>query len=214
MFANVLGTGFPVVLLQASGGFGSPLGSLFSWILGLFIFYLIIRFIGKLNKPIVTEHKYQLFELTQLSALDFYKTVEGVLDGMQIPELKHSRITYGEGGMLSARREYLRVLYQGLGYTICGAPYGTSFFISWREDEPGRTGQSIASNIPYVGRLLARFFEKTRYREDTELMYRETVQGVMKRMIDAIGKEGGVRGLTELGQKPVYQRTNPVHGDN
>jgi hypothetical protein len=30
---------------------------------------------------------------------------------MQIPELKYSRITYGEGGLLNVRREYLRVLY-------------------------------------------------------------------------------------------------------
>jgi hypothetical protein len=209
MFANLLGTQLPVVLLQSRGAFS--LEDLIALLPLLFVLYLITRFIGKVTEPTVIDHKYQLFEFTQLSALDFYTKIENILNDLRVPELKWFRVTYSEsGGILSARREYLRVMYKGLGYTICGAPFGTSFFISWREDEPSKTGQQVVGSIPHAGKYFAAtlslLFQKTRYREDTELMYRETVQGIMTHLVTVIGKDKGVRGPAELEHKPLYVR--------
>jgi hypothetical protein len=215
MFANVLGTGLPVVLLQSYGGTEFSLYTLIAWLPWLLIVYLLIRFIGKVNQPTITDHKYQLFELTQLSTMDFYKNVEGILSELRIAELKWFRITHAEGGgILSARREYLRVMYKGLGYTICGSGFGTSFFISWREDEPVASTQKTVSGIPFVGKYLAIFFRKTRYQEDTEIMYREMIQGIMEHLIAVMGKEKGTRGLAELEQKPVYVKPSVPHAEN
>jgi len=216
MFASTLSTHL-CVLLQASGDFS--LGDLIAMLPLLFVLYIIIRFIGKVTQPIVTDHKYQLFEFTQLSALDFYTKVETILNELQVPELKWFRVTYSEsGGMLSARREYLRVMYKELGYTICGAPFGTSFFVSWREDEPSKSGLYVLGSIPYIGKYFAAFFtllfQKTRYREDTELMYRETVQGIMAQLVAIIGKDKGTRGPAELEQKPLYVRPSVTDGQN
>ena len=36
-----------------------------------------------------------------------------------------------EGGVLSAKREYLRVTRQKLAFDLCAAPFGTGFFFSW-----------------------------------------------------------------------------------
>ena len=48
-----------------------------------------------------------------------------------MPELQIERITVSESGILSAKREYLRVRYGRLYFDICGAPFGKDFFFSW-----------------------------------------------------------------------------------
>jgi hypothetical protein len=43
-----------------------------------------------------------------------------------------SRVEFAEGGMLSAKREYLRMTRERLVFDICAAPFGTSYFFSCR----------------------------------------------------------------------------------
>ena len=54
-----------------------------------------------------------------------------------MPGVSTSRITYGEGGLLSPRREYLRVSRDQTVFDICAAPYAKGFFISsWQGELP------------------------------------------------------------------------------
>jgi hypothetical protein len=214
MFAYVFGMHRPAVLLLFYGD-EFTIGTFLAWLPWILIIYLFIRFFGKLNRPTVTEHRYQLFGNLQTSTLDFYKAIEDTLKEMQVPDLKISVIYYHEDGLMSAKRAYLRVQYKGLGYTICGAPYGTSFFISWREDEQEPTGRHLVSNIPHIGKALAALLSgKSRYREDTEIMYRETMQAVLQRMVEQLGQEKGFRGFAELEKKPLYVAPNSPNGDH
>src|SRR5262249_32254698 len=65
-----------------------------------------------------------------------------------------------EGGPLSASREYLRVTRQGLVFDICGAPFGTGFFVSlWYGRKPLRLGAlSIVCGVATLLALLGLFF--------------------------------------------------------
>ena len=79
----------------------------------------------------VISHWHHPIEDFQTSTLDFYVAVEQALRPRQIPDLSTSRVDWKEGGLLSARREYLRVQRGKLAFDICAAPFGTGFFFSW-----------------------------------------------------------------------------------
>ncbi len=79
----------------------------------------------------VISHWSTLVENFQASPLAFYDAVEAALKRREIPATENSRVDYKEGGLLSAKREYLHVVREKLVFDICGAPFGTGFFFSW-----------------------------------------------------------------------------------
>ncbi len=81
--------------------------------------------------PTVLSHWSRLFEGLSASPLGFYKSVEQAVERRQLPDTSRSRVDWHEGGVLSAKREYLRVERGRLVFDICGAPYGNGFFVSW-----------------------------------------------------------------------------------
>jgi hypothetical protein len=72
-----------------------------------------------------------LIDNLEASPLNFFKSVETAVEERQIPEITISRVDYHEGGITSAKREYLRVARGSLLFDICAAPYGRGFFVSW-----------------------------------------------------------------------------------
>ncbi len=87
-------------------------------------------------KTDILAHWYTLLGDMQASGLEFYKSVEANVAKRQVPEAKSSRVEFKEGGVLTAKREYLRVTRGKLVFDICAAPYGTGFFISWWMGRP------------------------------------------------------------------------------
>jgi hypothetical protein len=79
----------------------------------------------------VLSHWDLLIDDYNTSALDFYAAVEKAVGLRKVPDTKLSRVDWKEGGVLSAKREYLRVAKGRLTFDICAAPYGTSYFFSW-----------------------------------------------------------------------------------
>lgn len=65
------------------------------------------------------------------SAQDFYRAVEEALVRMEIPNITTSRVDWKEGGLFTARREYLRVERGRLAFDVCAAPFGSGYFFSW-----------------------------------------------------------------------------------
>ena len=78
----------------------------------------------------VLSHWATLIDNFNTSALDFYSAVTEALDRRQIPDVKSRRTTWSEGGVGSAKREYLRIQRGRFRYEICAAPFGTGFFFS------------------------------------------------------------------------------------
>ncbi|MFP5234351.1 MAG: hypothetical protein ACLGSD_00490 [Acidobacteriota bacterium] len=86
---------------------------------------------AKLGKDAnVVSHWHHPIENFATSTMDF-SSVEAALQPRQIPEYSTSRIDWREGGVLSARREYLRIKRGKLVFDLCAAPFGTGFFFSW-----------------------------------------------------------------------------------
>jgi hypothetical protein len=72
----------------------------------------------------VLAHWGTLIEGFQTSSLEFYASVESALQKRDVPEINLSRVNYKESGVLSAKREYLRVSRRHLLFDICALRSG------------------------------------------------------------------------------------------
>jgi hypothetical protein len=78
----------------------------------------------------VRAHWAQLIENLEASPQGFYASIEKAIQEREMPDAKISRKLWPEGGIFSARREYLRVQRRRHTIDICGAPFGSGFFSS------------------------------------------------------------------------------------
>ena len=79
----------------------------------------------------VMSHWDHLIENFETSPKDFYAALEAAIERRLIPDKAALRIEFKEGGLMSAKREYLRVMRGKHAFDICAAPFGTGFFFSW-----------------------------------------------------------------------------------
>jgi hypothetical protein len=84
----------------------------------------------------VISHWCHLIENFQTSSLAFYESVETAVQSRAVPETNRARIEHQEGGLASAKREYLRIHRGKHAFDICAAPFGSGFFVSWWFTEP------------------------------------------------------------------------------
>ena len=84
------------------------------------------------KKAEVLYYWYNLVPDLNTSVREFYDAVEKELKERKVPDLESHRVEWNEGGLLSAKREYLRLTRERLVFDICAAPFGTSFFFSCR----------------------------------------------------------------------------------
>jgi hypothetical protein len=78
----------------------------------------------------VISHWHHSLEDFNTPALDFYRSVEETLKAKEAPT-RVERVDWKESGVLSARREYLRISYSRFSFDLCAAPFGKDFFFSW-----------------------------------------------------------------------------------
>lgn len=80
---------------------------------------------------VVLSRWHSLFEDFSTSTQDFYGKVEAAIQRRNIPDIQVSRVLYTEGGIATAKREYLRIRRKRVAFDICSAPYGNGHFFSW-----------------------------------------------------------------------------------
>jgi hypothetical protein len=207
------------------------------------------------KKGEVISHWYSLVSGFNTSTKEFYDAVEQELKARQLPGLELFHVEFSEGGVLSPKREYLRMTRERLIFDVCAAPFGTSYFFSCRFAEilpvielwqiivlllafvicvplsfavcvkifgalavfvwPAAwiafiilaiyvMRNAVALGLkdldatlvksPVVGPLYERWFRKdTYYREDTRIMYRETVDAVVKAKVEEVTGAKGIK---------------------
>src|SRR5437764_8693628 len=80
----------------------------------------------------VLSHWYSHVPNFNASTRDFYAAVEKELKEQRVPGLEVAHVEFAEGGVLSAKREYLRMTRERLVFDICAAPFGVNYFYSCR----------------------------------------------------------------------------------
>jgi len=154
----------------------------------------------------IVSHWYTSMDGLQTSSLDFYAAVEQAIAKHQIPDARTSRVDWREGGVFSAKREYLRVRRKEFVFDICAAPFGTGFFFSWWLGELPSGLWELIGLIPWFGPLMIHMFRRsTYYKMDTALMFQEAVRSAVNECIDALTSTKGLRALSELERKPILK---------
>jgi len=142
----------------------------------------------------ILAHSSFFFDDLQLSAREFYTKLEQAVQSFEYPNLSLYRVLFTEGGAFSAQREYLCIQSKGYLFYICAAPYGRSFFVSWWLKEQTNILFIILLTIPFLGRMIARrSSQKTFYQFDTELLFRESIERVIKTTIEELKHTKGFR---------------------
>jgi len=80
----------------------------------------------------VLDHWIYFADGLTLPPQEFYAAVEKAMADRKIPTMEVSRMEYAEGGLLSEKRLYLRMLRERLAFDTCAAPFGNTFFFSCR----------------------------------------------------------------------------------
>ncbi len=160
----------------------------------LLVIVLIRMITTPANVQTVQSNNHQLLNDMHFSAQEFYSSVENVLNEQMIGGLNFSRITYAEGGMLSARREYLRIRRREYVFDVCAAPFGRGTFVSWWLGEVGTPLRDRFSRIPFIGQFFVKRM-KTYFELDNEAMFRESVISVINSTIKKFSEIKGVRSL-------------------
>ena len=84
------------------------------------------------KKPEVLKYEHWTFDQFECSPSEFYDGIEQELKVRELPGLFIERIEHKEGGVLSAKRVYLRMRRERLVFDVCLAPFGIHWFCSRR----------------------------------------------------------------------------------
>ncbi|MBX3177734.1 MAG: hypothetical protein KF886_10260 [Candidatus Hydrogenedentes bacterium] len=154
----------------------------------------------------VISHWDHLVEGMQYSTQDFYTALEQAIASRQIPDLKVSRVEIKEGGLLSAKRLYLRVWRKKLMFDVCGAPFGNAFFFSWWLTELPSGCLAFLLAVPVVRQFTLLFVRPwTYFKLDTAYMFQQSVHAAVMEVLDDITKAKGLRTLSEAERKPIMR---------
>jgi hypothetical protein len=155
----------------------------------------------------VRMHWNHFFDGLNASSQDFFKAVEEAVKRRNLPDIKFERVDYREGGIFSAKREYLRIEHSEHLFDVCAAPFGTGFFFSWWQSDPAPSGLwGIIMKIPVLGPWSQALFKPmTFYRKDTTLMASGAIGSSIQEVLETITKANGMRSLTEEERKPIMK---------
>lgn len=157
----------------------------------------------------VLSHWNHLIPGMQQSSNEFYSAVDRILKAQQVDNTSTERVNIAEGGLLSAKREYLQIRRKEHVFHICAAPFGSGFFVSWWLGEVRSGLWAELTAIPYVGRFLDFLASAakplTYYRVDTALMFQSVTHGAVLEALDQVIDAKGMRALTEIEKKPIMR---------
>ena len=149
-----------------------------------------------------------LIENLTESPLQFYERVEGSITQRQVPDIKITKTDLKEGHLFSAKRQYLTVNRKRYLFDVCGAPFGTGFFVSWWLSFSPTFFQRLAyalSEWPFFGSFITTAIgDNSFYKRDTTQMFQTAIHSAVLDVVDQITKMKGLRALSEGERKPIH----------
>ncbi len=155
---------------------------------------------------IILSHWNTMVEGLEASPKQFFQSVESAISNKSVPNTRHARVDWKEGGLISAKREYLRIKRKNLAFDICGAPFGNGFFVSWWLGEVPSGFTQLVISIPIIGPLFSKFIKPiTYYQIDTAAMFQALIHSAVLEVIDGMTSAKGLRALSDDARKPIMR---------
>lgn len=154
----------------------------------------------------IISHWSHMFQGLQQSANDFYREVGAILGSQALKDAKVESVRFSEGGIFSAKREYLQIRRGDHVFHICAAPFGNGFFVSWWLGAVDRGFFAWLAKLPLIGRLFRIFIKPlTYYKVDTALMFQSVTHGAVLEALDKLTEGKGLRALSDVERKPAMR---------
>ena len=165
------------------------------------------RSAGNPKRLYLVSHWSTFVDGLKVSPSDFYVRVQLAIEARQLPGTALAKVEWSEGGVFSAKREYLRIERKELIFDICGAPFGRGFFVSWwLAAYPSGCLVLLMSFIPFAADIFFRHVRpNTYYQRDTASMFQTAVHSAVMEVVDQLTQAKGIRGLSELERKPIMR---------
>jgi hypothetical protein len=161
---------------------------------------------GKVTATTIVSHWNQMIPGMEQSSKEFYQIVEGGLESLNLKNIRTERIHLSEGGIFSAKREYLQIRRDNQVFHVCAAPFGPSFFISWWLGSVETGLWALIGKLPMVGPLIQRFLKPVTYfKIDTALMFQSLTHGAVMEALDSLTAAKGIRQLSGDERKPIMR---------
>lgn len=142
----------------------------------------------------------------QASSDQFYTTVQGLIDKERVEKIDIERVNFSQGGIFSAKREYLQIRRGDDVFHVCAAPFGTGFFVSCWLGNVERGFWVWVAKLPFIGMFVHWFIKPlTYYKVDTALMFQSVTQGAVTAALDDMLKQKGMRALSDTERKPIMR---------
>lgn len=136
----------------------------------------------------------------------FYATIEQHLADHNAEKVKVDRVHFAEGGILSAKREYLQVRRGEHVFHVCAAPFGNGFFVSWWLGRIESGFFAWLATLPVVGRFLHGFLNPVTYFSlDTAFMFQSLTASCVERALNDAVEAKGLRALSPEQYKPTIR---------
>jgi hypothetical protein len=154
----------------------------------------------------ILSHWNQMVHGLEYSSNVFYRVIEGLIQNQNLESTKSERVNLSEGGIFSAKREYLQVRRRDHVFHICAAPFANGFFISWWLGHVESGLWAWLASLPFIGFFLQRFIKPLTYYEiDTALIFQSVTHGAVMEALDEITNAKGLRALSETERKPIMR---------
>jgi hypothetical protein len=102
----------------------------------------------------IISHWHHSVENLSTSAQEFYASLEIALMAKDVVGLSAERLEWNEGGILTAKRLYLRVSYKRFVFDISAFPFGKDFMFSWwlgkKTPNLAALGCGIVAGVPLL----------------------------------------------------------------
>ena len=161
---------------------------------------------AKVAPTSIISHWNHMAQGLALSSNEFYSEIERLLKDHSVKDMKSDRVNLSEGGLLSAKREYLQVRRGDHVFHVCAAPFGSGFFVSWWLGAVESGILAWLSSKPVIGFLVQNLVKPlTYYKIDTALMFQSITHSAVAQALDSLLSAKGLRALSETERKPIMR---------
>jgi hypothetical protein len=176
------------------------------------VIFLVIGIAIHQDRPLLehtVSHWYKTIDGLSGTPTEFYAAVQAKLLEQSIPGLVFKTVAFREGGILSDKRDYLRIRREEISYDLCVAPFGKTIFISsWLCKRPQGFLETCLS-IPGLGAvtafLLRLFKPETYYRVDSTLIFQGAIHNCVLSVLDERTSAQGLEPIPEIERRPVLR---------
>lgn len=157
----------------------------------------------------VKSHWQQTIPHLDGSPTEFYEAVQALIREREMPDVNMQVVSWREGGILSDKRDYLRIRRGNVSFDLCVAPFGTGLFVSYWLCEHPTPLLEFAHSVPVVSRLtasLVRLFDPvTYYSVDAAGMFQGAVSACVLSVLDEMTTSQGLDPIPEGERKPIMR---------